>query len=138
VSLQVEVVISGAVPLVVEFPETAVLQVNVFVFCKSCFFILFFSQIVSNFVANGIKFSDDLSRNVVVCVQMETAGQLLITATDDVVGVRPEFESSLFNIYARDERTSVVPGTGLGLSICRKLVANIERGSVGYKPREMV
>jgi K+-sensing histidine kinase KdpD len=87
-------------------------------------------------VANGIKFSDDLRRNLVVRMQMESAGQMLITVTDDGVGVRPEFESSLFNMYARDERTSVVPGTGLGLSICRKLAADMDGASVAYKPRE--
>lgn len=93
------------------------------------------TQIMTNLVANAIKFSKRADRkgNVDLRVEGTDGGQVLVTVKDDGIGIKSEDRSKLFRPFSQAETTTSrkFGGTGLGLSICKRLVEMLG-GSIGY------
>jgi len=85
-------------------------------------------QVITNILANAIKFSPDGS---VVDVQViKNANYACVTVTDQGPGVPNEFVPSLFDKFTQANRKADVSGTGLGLSICKTIV-DAHQGTIG-------
>jgi signal transduction histidine kinase len=79
-------------------------------------------QIVSNLVANAIKFTPEGGR---VCVRATRASnELVITVSDTGVGISPVFLPYVFDRFRQEDTgpTRQFSGLGVGLSIARSLV----------------
>lgn len=79
-------------------------------------------QIVSNLVANALKFT--VKGGVTVVVQTALEGpdvRLVIEVRDTGPGIDPKEISSLFKPFSRLTKDAGVPGTGLGLSIVKTI-----------------
>jgi len=81
-------------------------------------------QILSNLVANAIKFTDSGSVGVTVQPLAKSGrSQLLFKVSDTGIGIRPEAGKSLFMPFRQvDEESQHFHGTGLGLAISKNLV----------------
>jgi PAS domain S-box-containing protein len=91
------------------------------------------SQILNNFVSNGIKFTSvgkvEVSAELVT--NLTHAQQIKFSVKDTGIGLSPAEQSRLFNSYtqATSDTARLYGGTGLGLAICRRL-ADLMDGSI--------
>jgi PAS domain S-box-containing protein len=89
-------------------------------------------QIVTNYVANAIKFTDQGFVRI-TAQRVEGAAPMLRLACEDTgPGIEPEVVPELFKPFTQADQSTTrrFGGTGLGLSICRELAA-LMGGRVG-------
>ncbi|OPX56483.1 PAS domain S-box-containing protein [Oceanospirillum multiglobuliferum] len=88
--------------------------------------VLRLGQVVSNMVGNAIKFTPEHGRILIQFryVEKEDGGVLIISIQDNGIGITPEQQHYIFEVFSQaDESTTrKFGGTGLGLSICQRLV----------------
>ncbi|HEF4760848.1 TPA: response regulator [Pseudomonas putida] len=88
----------------------------------------FLRQVLSNLLANAIKFTEggEVSVEVALLPQPEgEGGQFLrVSVTDNGIGIAPSVQAKIFERFtqASDEVAQRFGGTGLGLAICKHLV----------------
>lgn len=89
-------------------------------------------QIVSNFVANALKFTE--RGHVDLCADATRNGWIRLAVVDSGIGVDAKAQERLFSPFtqADESTTRRFGGTGLGLSICKQL-AELMHGSVGLQ-----
>ncbi len=93
-----------------------------------------FRQVLTNYVANALKFTERggvLVRMDVNAVQ-DNRCRVFVSVTDTGIGIEPDVLEGLFRPFVqahRDRGTGYV-GTGLGLSICRQ-IAGLMGGHAG-------
>jgi signal transduction histidine kinase len=77
-------------------------------------------QVLSNLLANAVKFSPEGS--TVTLSGRETPDSLVITVTDEGMGIPPEDQQHIFEDFFRASNADEIGGAGLGLSITKKIV----------------
>jgi signal transduction histidine kinase/response regulator of citrate/malate metabolism len=88
----------------------------------------FLRQVLSNLLANAIKFTEGGEVSVQVALLSETGEQvgqrLRVSVTDDGIGIAPAMQAKIFERFtqASEEVAQRFGGTGLGLAICKHLV----------------
>ncbi|WP_353742929.1 ATP-binding protein [Pseudomonas fluorescens] len=101
----------------------------------------FLRQVLSNLLANAIKFTEGGEVSVEVALLSETgeqAGQRLrVSVTDDGIGIAPLTQAKIFERFtqASEEVAQRFGGTGLGLAICKHLVEQMG-GCIGVDSEE--
>ena len=78
-------------------------------------------HVFQNLVANGIKFNDNESPKIVVSAQEDENGWIF-SVSDNGIGILPEYQAQIFEIFKRLHDRDKYPGTGIGLAICQKIV----------------
>lgn len=85
-------------------------------------------QIMVNLVSNAVKYTGTggeirIDFREIPC-EREGYGTYVTTVSDNGIGMSKEFQSRVFDSFARERNTtdSGIPGTGLGMSIVKKLV----------------
>jgi signal transduction histidine kinase/ActR/RegA family two-component response regulator len=89
-------------------------------------------QIVSNFVSNAVKFTEQGEIHIEVEAR---GGDTRISVRDTGVGIAAETLPRLFNRFAQAGPSASYRGTGLGLAISKQL-AELMGGSVGVVSQE--
>ncbi len=93
-------------------------------------------QILINFCANAVKFTDAgyISIGVTQVRDWETRVELLFEVKDTGIGIAPEKIEQLFQPFQQVDASSArrFEGTGLGLSICKNL-AELMHGRIDVK-----
>lgn len=77
-------------------------------------------QVISNLLANAIKFSPEGS--VVTLSARDEPEGLVIEVIDEGIGIPPEDQEHIFEDFYRGSNADEYGGTGLGLSIAKKIV----------------
>ena len=93
-------------------------------------------QVLLNLIGNAIKFTDEGSVTVSVCVTDDTVlPRLRFSIQDTGPGINPEDEERIFGEFFQADvsLTRAHGGTGLGLAIARQL-ATLMKGSITYQP----
>ncbi len=82
------------------------------------------SQILTNLVANAIKYSPEGGRIEVVAERDERTGRVRIAVSDEGLGIPEAFHERIFERFQRvdSSETRRIRGTGLGLYIVKHLV----------------
>ena len=83
-------------------------------------------QVISNFVNNAIKFTEE--GNIRVGYDQLDEAHLRFYIADTGIGIEPEMQNEIFERFVK--LNSFVHGTGLGLSICRSIVEQLG-GEIG-------
>ncbi len=101
----------------------------------------FLRQVLSNLLANAIKFTEGGEVSVEVALLSETGEQtgqrLRVSVTDDGIGIAPLMQAKIFERFtqASEEVAQRFGGTGLGLAICKHLVEQMG-GCIGVDSEE--
>jgi signal transduction histidine kinase len=77
--------------------------------------------LLQNLVVNGIKYARPSVAPVVTIAAQVEGDQVLLSVSDNGVGISAEDLSQLFRPFARLASTASVPGSGLGLALCQKV-----------------
>lgn len=88
----------------------------------------FLRQVLSNLLANAIKFTEGGQVDVAVALLPGAPGQRLrVSVTDDGIGIAPAMQQKIFERFtqASEEVAQRFGGTGLGLAISKHLVEQL-------------
>lgn len=98
-----------------------------------------FRQILTNLLANAIKFTHRGRVSVGVRLEKETSDNviLMLTVVDTGIGIPIDQQKNLFQPFSQADNsiTRRYGGTGLGLTICRRL-AELMGGQIGFESEE--
>jgi light-regulated signal transduction histidine kinase (bacteriophytochrome) len=78
------------------------------------------AQIFQNLIDNAIKFCDEQPWIEVKATKQEE--NWLFSVKDNGMGIKPEFQTQIFQVLQRLHPPETHPGTGIGLAICDKIV----------------
>lgn len=84
---------------------------------------------LQNLVANGLKFRRPGVPPVVVVSASQEVGTVELHVSDNGIGIAPEHQEGIFEIFRRLHGRKQYEGTGLGLSICRR-IAELHGGAL--------
>jgi signal transduction histidine kinase len=81
-----------------------------------------FGQVVANLLNNAIKYSPDGGRITLSAHHYQSQNRVIVSITDEGIGISPEDKDSLFTTFHRIQRpeTHSVRGSGLGLFIAKE------------------
>jgi signal transduction histidine kinase len=77
-------------------------------------------QVISNLLANAIKFSPEGSK--VTLSGRDDPDALIIQISDEGIGIPPDDQEHIFDDFFRASNAEDVSGAGLGLSIAKKII----------------
>lgn len=78
-------------------------------------------QLFQNLIVNAIKFRGEEPLHVHVGVEQQN-GQWRFSIRDNGIGIDPQYQEQIFEVFRRLHRGEEYPGTGIGLAICRRVV----------------
>lgn len=78
-------------------------------------------QLFQNLVANAIKFRSSESPKVNICCSQEK-DYWLFAVSDNGIGIAPQNQDRIFEVFQRLHTTDVYSGSGIGLAICKRIV----------------
>lgn len=79
-------------------------------------------QLVQNLLENAIKFRGEAPPQVRFFVDSSEGDRVTLAVQDNGVGIPPEDQERIFEVFQRGSRAGERPGTGLGLALCRRIV----------------
>ena len=77
-------------------------------------------QLVQNLVVNALKFTGD-EPPVVRISAARDGDEWAFAVADEGIGIDPEFDERIFQVFQRLHAPNEYPGTGVGLAICRAI-----------------
>lgn len=92
------------------------------------------SQVLSNLITNALKFVRPGMRPEVSIQASAHDGLVRLDVTDRGIGIAPEHQERVFQLFERLHPSSAYPGTGVGLAIVRKAMERMG-GQVGMNSR---
>ena len=80
------------------------------------------NQVFSNLLDNALKYRDP-KRPLKITISSEKRGSNIVyTIADSGVGIAPEYQDKIWELFHRLEDDASIPGEGLGLTITRRIV----------------
>ena len=92
----------------------------------------YLTQIVSNLLSNAVKFVEKAKRPEVKISAESEEEMVRIDFTDNGIGIAPEHQKQIFQIFGRVYSEKKFEGTGIGLAIAKKAAERMG-GSVGVE-----
>lgn len=78
-------------------------------------------QLFQNLIGNAIKFRG--KRPLTIHVAAQRAGEgWRFSVSDNGIGIEPQYQERIFEVFQRLHTRDEYPGTGVGLSLCKKIV----------------
>jgi signal transduction histidine kinase len=82
-------------------------------------------QLVQNLISNAVKFHQpDQAPAIAIEATDAPPGYVAFKIKDNGIGIAPEQQGKVFELFARLNRRGHYAGTGLGLAICQRIVLN--------------
>ena len=79
-----------------------------------------FVQALTNLVSNAVKFVRPGTTPVVRIAAAQAGSMVRVTIADDGIGIAPDAQARIFNVFERLHSEEEYPGTGIGLAIVKK------------------
>jgi len=82
---------------------------------------VYITQILQNLIGNALKFQGTAPPAIHVgAVRADTFWQLSVS--DNGIGIEPEYQQKIFQLFQRLHSKETYPGTGIGLAIVKKII----------------
>ena len=82
-------------------------------------------RVLRNIVGNALKYRKENEPPKIVIEGEETKNFYRVSIKDNGIGIAPEYQDKIFQIFQRLHSSSEYSGTGIGLAICRKIIENV-------------
>ena len=93
------------------------------------------SQLLQNFVANGIKFRrKGIKPQIVITADRPDNNTVRIQVCDKGIGIDEKYHNDIFTMFRRLHSSQEYEGTGIGLALCKKIVDR-HGGRIGVESR---
>ncbi len=92
-------------------------------------------QLFQNLIHNALNYQKPDQKPVVHISLKETSQEWKINVMDNGIGIKPEYQDKIFNIFQRLHTNEEYSGTGVGLAICKKIIDE-NGGSIGVVSEE--
>lgn len=90
-------------------------------------------QLLQNFIANGIRYQPkDGIPHITITSRPADDGMVRIEVTDNGIGIKPENQDAVFEMFRRLHSRDEYEGTGIGLAVCKKIVER-HGGQIGVE-----
>ena len=86
-------------------------------------------SLLQNLVGNALKYNDKSRRPEIVISAADVGHAYAISVRDNGIGIAPEHQDRIFDLFARLHIRADYPGTGIGLTLCRRVAEN-HNGSI--------
>ena len=82
-------------------------------------------QIFQNLISNALKYcaSKEIPQISIRSIELKDYWQ--ISVIDNGIGIDPQFQGAIFQIFHRLHTRAEYPGTGMGLAITQKIIENL-------------
>jgi light-regulated signal transduction histidine kinase (bacteriophytochrome) len=80
-------------------------------------------QVFQNLIANAIKFKGPKTPEIHISA-VKGENKWIFKVSDNGIGIDPEHQEQIFDVFRRLHTRKKFPGTGIGLSICQKIIKN--------------
>ena len=87
-------------------------------------------QLMQNLIANALKFGRADVTPQIYITATEREGEKEIQVIDNGIGIPPDQQERVFQMFERGSNHSYTDGQGVGLAFCRKIV-DLHQGSLG-------
>ena len=78
-------------------------------------------QVFQNLITNAIKFRGVQSPEINISAQ-KGENEWTFSVSDNGIGIKPEHQKQIFDVFKRLHTREEYPGTGIGLSIVQKII----------------
>jgi len=79
-------------------------------------------QLFQNLISNAIKYNESQPPIVRISVEKDKPKFWVISVKDNGIGIEPEYQKDIFEIFRRLHGNDEYDGTGIGLALCKKIV----------------
>ena len=79
-------------------------------------------QLFQNLIANAIKFKQENTVPYIEISARDTGTHWQFKVSDNGIGIKPQFQETIFLLFKKLHGSGDYQGTGLGLAICKKVV----------------
>lgn len=86
-------------------------------------------QLFANLLSNSLKYQHPERSLRIEVTAEKNQGDLLITVSDNGIGIQPSFAERIFEVFQRLHTARSFPGLGIGLAACRRIV-EIHNGTI--------
>ncbi len=98
-------------------------------------------QLFQNLISNAIKFHSDKPPEIHISAK-DSGKEWLFSVSDNGIGIDPEHQKKIFDVFRRLHTREEFEGTGIGLAICKRVVerhdgqiwveSELDKGSTFY------
>jgi signal transduction histidine kinase len=93
---------------------------------------LVLAQAITNLISNAVKFVQPGNKAAAVVVARSNDARIRIEVQDSGIGIEPQAQERIFNVFERLHGEEEYPGTGIGLAIVKKGIERMS-GEVGVE-----
>lgn len=79
-------------------------------------------QLLQNLVENALVYNEGPQPEITIGSTASVGSQACFFVKDNGIGIEPEYQEKVFDMFYRLHTLDQYPGTGLGLAICKKIV----------------
>ena len=82
-------------------------------------------QVLFNLISNALKFSGESPQPAVRIWTEEREGNVCLSVKDNGIGIAPQHQERIWNVFERLHDRSTYPGSGIGLAIVKRAVTRM-------------
>lgn len=101
-------------------------------YLKAWFDTALFDKVIFNLLSNAIKFTGDNGYINIYIAKNETQNHALIKVEDNGIGMTPEEQEHLFELFYQGKRANYKGSSGIGLSLSKEIIG-LHKGSISVK-----
>ena len=92
----------------------------------------YLAQVFTNLINNGLKYNEAPFPRIKIDIHKTESNTISIQVSDNGIGIAPEYQEQIFEMFKRLHTHDEYEGTGLGLAVCKKVLDRLG-GNISVK-----